>query len=165
MTAASEEWRQISGYEGRYEVSSLGRVRSNASGSWRILRPELDKSGYEKLCLSLDGKRKRCFVHRLVAYTFIGGDGETVNHKDLDKRNNTPANLEWMSRVENLDHALDSGVHTKPRKPVLGVGPSGEGLYLRKINLAPRFGFIPVCITQVVIGKHKTHKGWTWSYA
>jgi hypothetical protein len=113
-----EEWRSIPNYEGIYEVSSLGRVRSidrtttTPDGrSWRtkgrILVQGKTKDGYKKIMLSKSNKVKSFLVHRLVAVCFIDNpEGkETVNHKDGDKSNNTPENLEWMSHKENMNHA------------------------------------------------------------
>ena len=115
---ANEEWRPIKGYEGLYEVSSTGKVRSlgrrifakPGSKTWKfvdidgkIMKQSPNKDGYLRVMLSKNNKRIGYFVHRLGAAAFAGnpnGYGE-VNHKDEDKSNNYMTNLEWCSRRYN----------------------------------------------------------------
>lgn len=99
-----EIWRDIQGYDGLYQVSSWGRVRSWYSC---ILHPEVTKKGYLRVDLyDADGNRKHKKVHRLVANAFIpNSDGKPqVNHKDGNKKNNSVTNLEWVTDAENKDH-------------------------------------------------------------
>lgn len=113
-----EEWRAISEAP-NYEVSSLGRVRSlyrftvSSNGRvsrryGRLLRPALLKSGYFQVVIRGDNNKPmaRC-VHVLVARAFIGepeSEKMQVNHKNLNKQDNTPGNLEYMTQLENLQH-------------------------------------------------------------
>lgn len=106
-----EQWKDVSGYEGRYWVSDYGRVRSQKC----TLRPGPQSKGY--LCVQLyDGsspKRPRSFcVHDLVAAAFIGpkSPGMQVNHKDTVKSNNNVSNLEYMTPLQNVRHARDNGL-------------------------------------------------------
>ena len=117
----NEIWKDVVGYEGHYKVSNLGRVKScervvKRNGSDMKLKGSLIKSrqnstGYLRVSLSLASKRKRHFVHRLVAESFLLNDNERcyVNHKDLDKKNNNVSNLEWCTRSENMQHAKYNG--------------------------------------------------------
>lgn len=100
-----EEWKQVPGYDGNYEVSNWGRVKSyQLDSNGRILVPCKSGRGYYYVELCKDGKRKRCKIHRLVAMTFIPNPGNLpeVNHKDENKRNNYLGNLEWCSQAYNL---------------------------------------------------------------
>lgn len=126
MNEAFEVWKDIVGYEGVYQVSSLGRVRSldrtkkdrwgnNVPLSGRILKQKLNRGGY--YCVHLrTNKESHPTVHRLVALTFIDNpeNKETVNHKDGCKTNNAVENLEWATISENTKHAIENGLYTPP---------------------------------------------------
>lgn len=118
-----EEWRPIEGYEGLYEVSTLGRVRSleridnnNHLVKGRILKPTTDKDGYFRVDLHKEGKVKHFLIHRLVAQTFIPNPERLpiINHKDEDKTNNIvflnpdgsfkESNLEWCTYEYNINY-------------------------------------------------------------
>lgn len=110
----SEEWRPINGFEGLYEISSYGRVKSFKSHpSGKILKTSLDSNGYPKISLSKNGAKKDATVHRLVAETYLPRvDGKTcVNHIDGNKANNRLDNLEWCTYSENIKHALRTGLY------------------------------------------------------
>ena len=107
-----EIWKDIKGYEGLYQVSNFGRVKSLPKlkktptttfiAKERILIPHLCK-GYLRLGLCKDGRSTQYFVHCLVAQSFIGeSNGLTVNHKDENKLNNSVTNLEYMSLSDNI---------------------------------------------------------------
>lgn len=109
-----EEWRDIVGYEGRYAVSNLGRVKSlekivqNYTQKEKILKQSSRKDGYLSVSLSKgDGSNpKFVVVHRLVAMAFIPNPLSLpwVNHIDLNKQNNTVENLEWVTPAQNSEH-------------------------------------------------------------
>lgn len=119
-----EVWKDIQGYEGRYQVSNYGRVKSvarvssqNHSLRERIRKPETDKDGYQIVNLSKDGKVKLYKVHRLVGLAFIDNPHgyDQINHIDGDKANNHMANLEWVSASENIKHAFRTGLKEPTR--------------------------------------------------
>lgn len=105
-----EEWRAVKGYEGIYEVSNTGRVRSlprklkNYCFKGRELKQFTTNSEYCFVGLSLYGKTKTVPVHRLVAEAFVPNPQgkETVNHINENKRDNRAENLEWLSLTENV---------------------------------------------------------------
>lgn len=119
-----EEWKEINGYEGYYEVSNMGNVRTmdriiyKSDGSYQTYKSRPLKVAYNKrnnmyvVYLSLNGKKKCISVHRLVAEAFCYNDNPeiktTVNHIDGDRSNNKANNLEWTSYSENLQHAYDT---------------------------------------------------------
>lgn len=119
-----EKWKEIEGYEGIYEVSTEGRVRSLARkclgrpGFYAerksvFLKPGVSKKGYYRVLLS-NGMRKNISVHRLVALAFVEGRTESknqVNHKNGDKADNTVSNLEWCTVSHNNRHARRMGLN------------------------------------------------------
>ena len=122
-----ERWKQIAGYEGLYEVSNLGRVRSVerlvgakfAGGvsrrQGRILVPVLHSFGYLTVTLSKNDRKKRFTIHRLVATAFLPNplNKPQVNHIDGVPGNAKVTNLEWVTRSENQLHAFRTGLQEK----------------------------------------------------
>ena len=105
-----EEWRDIKGYEGLYQVSNLGRVKSfnykGHKGYEGILKPKLDSRGYDMVGLYRNNKRSFFNIHRLVAQAFIPNPNNLpqVNHKDENKVNNCVSNLEWCTNEYNQNY-------------------------------------------------------------
>lgn len=109
----TEEWRDIAGYEGFYQVSNMGRVRSldrmvKQNGKKDrfckgvVLRPSLNTSGYYRVSLCRNGIHDHQ-IHRLVAAAFIGGNDNTdVDHINFDKKDNRSTNLQYISHIENV---------------------------------------------------------------
>ena len=117
-----EEWRDIDGYEGKYQVSNLGRVRSK----YKILKPNNVK-GYLYVYLRKNNKSKALKVHRLVAEAFLVNEKNKpqVNHIDGNKENNNVNNLEWCTNKENMNHAVRNGLITQYK--------TGEGPLAKKV--------------------------------
>ena len=107
-----EEWRDIEGYEGLYQVSNLGNVRSLRWHTPMILKPSKMGRGYLQCHISYKGKRAYFYVHRAVAKAFVPNESNKpyVNHIDGDKTNNNANNLEWVEPYENTYHAMASGL-------------------------------------------------------
>jgi hypothetical protein len=111
----NEIWKPIPGYESRYEVSNLGRVRSfvtgtGSKGEVHYLSQDIsDKRGYRRVTLCVKRKVKKFLVHRLVATAFIGPPPtpeHDVNHIDYEPSNNHCDNLEWLTTQGNHDHSI-----------------------------------------------------------
>jgi hypothetical protein len=119
LTVDGEEWRDVVSYEGLYQVSNLGRVRSFPRMGSRasILATSLCRFGYPQLHLNSKGKPKMWKVHRLVALAFCKGykPGLTVNHMDGVKTNNKATNLEWLTFSQNTYHAYATGLKTSKK--------------------------------------------------
>lgn len=126
---ADENWRPIPGWEGSYEVSDLGRVRSVARTVHfvdgrvrhypsRLRASHTDGFGYRKVTLKANGRQVRVLVHQAVAAAWIGPrpPGLEVCHGDGDKANNTAHNLRYDTRAANHVDAVRHGTARRPRK-------------------------------------------------
>lgn len=106
-----EEWRDIPGYEGIYQASNLGNIRSNYTklqghptrSKGGILKATSNNNGYLSVALYKDGKKKKYLIHRLIATTFIPNPNNLpqINHKDENRHNNHADNLEWCTARYN----------------------------------------------------------------
>lgn len=114
-----EIWKDIKGYEGKYQISNLGNVRSlydtnQFKKTFRIKKLSLgERSGYKVIALTKNGKRKSFQVHRLVAEAFIPNlqDKPFINHIDENRINNNINNLEWCTQLENVRHSLHKRIN------------------------------------------------------
>ena len=125
-----EKWKDVQGYEGMYQVSNHGRVKSLGQrvaykSRWgtvayrdypaKIMHPTDNGNGYLIVSFRKNGHRKNYYIHRLVAEAFIGTIGDLeINHIDYNTKNNAVANLEIVSRKENVNHSVSN--MRKPRK-------------------------------------------------
>ena len=112
-----EQWKQIQGYEGYYEISNLGNIRSiertvdhngrKVKRKGKMIKPNLNRNGYLTARLCKNGKSTAYLIHRLVAIHFIDNPNNkpVVNHKDFNRQNNNSENLEWTTQKENIEHA------------------------------------------------------------
>lgn len=119
-----EIWKTVDEYEGYYQVSNLGRVKSierivhrikdgqKQTVKERILKPFLGNRGYYTVRLTIDGRGRTVQLHGLVAKAFVQNvhNFPVVNHKDGNKLNNNASNLEWTTQKENIRHAWEIGL-------------------------------------------------------
>ena len=181
-----EIWRDIKDYEGLYQVSNLGRVRSlnyRHIGKVNIRKTSKTRSGYLIVCLYKDGKRKYFSVHRLVAETFIQNllNLPEVNHKDEDKTNNfvgTPendykdGNLEWCDYTYNnkygtrIERYIKTNTNGKKSKQVLQYTLDGDFVQEWPSATEPKrkLGYSQGHISECCRGEVKSYKGYIWRY-
>lgn len=168
-----EVWRDIKNYEGLYQVSNIGRVKSlkrKGRRKERILKLFYSGAGYLNVCLS-DGIRgqKWYYIHRLVGETFLpkpeGKDD--INHKDEDKTNNSIWNLEWVSRKENCNFGTRNERIAKANSKLVAQYAK-NGTFIKvwpsAAEVKRQLGFDKSSITQVANGKRKTANGYVWKY-
>ena len=170
---ASEEWRPVIGFEHCYAVSNLGRIKRTVGGrgsvAGRILRqaPSGRFGGYRSICLYNNRVQHHFMVHRLVAEAFIGPipAGCQINHKDGNKLNNTPENLEIVTPAENMTHASRTGLlatgerrsDTKLRDAdVLRIRYELFGAYTQE-EIGAMFSVTRKCITHLLYGRTYKH--------
>ena len=148
-----EEWKDVVGYEGVYEVSNYGRVRTNKNKTtytsrhgirhWkqRILKEKAKTNRDVRISLWKNGKSKDYLVHRLVAEAFIPNPDNkpTVNHIDGNPRNNYVENLEWTTYRENNNHAFDNHLMPTAHPVTLVNQVSGEKMYFRSLSKASEY--------------------------
>ena len=134
----NEIWKDCVGYEGRYQVSNLGNVRSiaNNKGTYQerlLSQRQTTTSDYLYVNFTVKDVPTRHSVHRLVAKAFIANPSNkaTVNHIDGNKLNNNVCNLEWNTYSENLKHAFATGLN-KPSRSALGrkLGNNTKNIYV-----------------------------------
>ena len=186
-----EVWKDIEGYEGIYQVSNLGRVRSldrlvpaacalskgnkvvNYLRKGVIKKQHIaGKSGYQYVGLSIGDKPKYYSVHRLVAKAFIPNPDNLpeVNHIDEDHLNNQADNLEWVTHIQNEHHGtkIERAARTRDRRPVEALNEKGEVVasYDRIADAAKALGISISTIWQVCnkIRNYKTAGGYRWRY-
>lgn len=171
----SESWKPIPGFEGRYDASSFGRIRSYQRHRFNeviphILVPCERKKGYLQLCLLKGGKQYSCAVHRLVAMTFIPNpeNKPQVNHIDLNKRNNNIGNLEWCDGKENIRHARRNGIVFN-RNASKAISKPVQCLETKTVfqsarDAARKMNLSYVGIGKVCLGKCKTTRGYHFRF-
>ena len=171
-----ELWKDIKGYEGLYQVSNLGRVKSlnkNKVGRYstylkkgKILSCNYNHNRYGKITLYKNGKHKEKRVHRLVAEAFIPNPDNKpqVNHIDNNSKNNKVENLEWVTVKENVQHAYKIGATktSKIRQYNLSGKVVKEWNSQKEASLKTKINKNSIC--ECCKGKRKTAGGYIWKY-
>ena len=175
-------------YEGLYKVSNLGKILSlnyRRTGKAKLRKPGTNSDGYFQVQLSKNKERKNCYVHRLVAETFLPNPDNLpeVNHKDEDKTNNfvflnedgtvnkKKSNLEWKTPKENSNHGTrneriaKANTNGKLSKRVLQLSLSGELICeYPSTRECERNGFDHGAVAKCCRGEKPQYKGFIWKY-
>lgn len=155
----------VEGYEGLYEVSDLGRVRSLKYGEKRFLKPDVTKKGYLRVSLCKGGKQKWFKVHRLVAQAFVPNIFKLneVNHINENKKDNRAENLMWCDTKENCNWGTRN---KRISKPILQFSKTGELIreWKSAIEVKRVLGFCQSSISKCCSGKLKSAYGFIWEY-
>lgn len=164
-----EIWCPIKGFEGLYEVSDKGRVKSIGYGKERILKPRRNTRGYLRVNIYKNGEQKTYLVHRLVAKTFTPNPHNLpeVNHKDENKENNSVQNLEWCSEKYNSNFgSRNQRIADKKSKPVLQYTKSGEFVkeWKSAVDVQRNLKYSQGNISSCCNGKLKSAYGFIWKY-
>lgn len=174
-------WKAVKGYEGLYEVSNRGQVRSLDiytpcfNGTMRLRKGRIkpiytNNRGYQNVALCHNGKTNRILLHRIVAEAFIPNPDNKaqVNHIDGDVCNNNVENLEWVTDNENKAHSnIDCGGTQRPQKPVLVRElKSNATTYFKGLREAERtLSLDHKSALNVIQGKQRQTKGYVLCYA
>lgn len=166
-----EAWKPIKGYEGYYEVSDLGRIRSlnyNHTREVAIMTPWASPKGYQCIHLCKNGVTRSYRVSRLVAEAFIPNPENKlyVDHIDTNRRNNQVENLRWCTQSENQRNEISRKRYGESKsKPVVQMTISGEIIKVWPSAFeAERNGFNRDLIRAAIVGRIKTHFGYKWKY-
>ena len=176
----NEEWRDVVGYEGLYQVSDQGRVKSleRKLPHWRggeriqkerILKPKIDRDGYLQLNLYAGGKRKTLTVHRLVCQAFHENPDNKpqINHINEDKTDNRACNLEWCTCKQNINHgSRNERLGKALEKPIGQYKLDGQliKVWPSTAIVERQTGFSRGSIWGVANGRHKQAYGYIWKY-
>lgn len=158
---SQEKWKSVQSYNGKYLISSQGRIKSLYKK--RLLRPHVGKDGYVRIVLWKEGKQTIAYIHRLVASAFVPNphNFQEINHIDGNKQNNSPQNLEWVTRSENVKHAI------KKLGKNIGIAPTPvlckeTGEVFASQMEASRRKKIPQGNISISIKKERSVGGLTW---
>ena len=183
----SEIWKDVAGYEGFYQVSNKGNVRSVARKDsigrkcgGRVRKPMYHRHGYLQVDMYKNGKVKRKYIHRLVAESFIPNPKGflEINHKDESKSNNRVENLEWCTREHNMNHGtlIERSSQARSKKVKAINIKTGEVLTFNSTREAGRKGYSYENVAKACRGTYKgkngkliggdgrKYKGYVWSY-
>lgn len=174
-----EIWKDVVGFEGLYQVSNFGNVKSlnyRRHGFPKNLTPKVNNSGRLWVELANCGNKKQFLVHRLVANAFIPNPNgfKEINHKDENPRNNNAENLEWCSRKYNVSyyykrhpHGSDNRVGSLKELKINQI--SKDGIILNRWNnsreIYIKTGMSDWSISECCRGNRKTAYGYIWQYA
>lgn len=163
-------WYKIENFN--YEINKMGHIKALRTN--KLIRP-YESNGYWKVDLYKDAERRKVYVHQIICETFHKDtffDGAIVNHKDGDRKNNTPENLEWATYSSNNRHAYETlgRIHISPKR-----GDSPHAKAIVKMDMDGNELESYSCITDAALiyggqverclsGRNKTAYGFKWAY-
>ena len=158
----NEKWKDIEGYTGLYQISTLGNIKNTRSGN--LLRPQ-NARGYLRVKLHKHGEFDNIPVHRLVAQAFIPNpeNKPQVNHIDEDKTNNTVDNLEWVTAKETCNYGTRNERVSKSKYKA--VECSNGIIYESMLRASQELNIPPAHISRVCRGLRKSTRGYSFKYA
>lgn len=172
-----ENWKDIEGYEGRYQISNYGRVRSlprkvrfgnqTRLVGGKILKHKVKRGGYAFIQLRIDLKERDFHIHRLVAKSFVKGyqEGLDVNHIDGNKLNNKATNLEWCTRKQNIFHSIYILKQSRRCKAVQSHDDNGRiHRYVSITDASRQTGISHKRIANCLKQENSTVGGLKWNY-
>lgn len=169
-----EIFRDVKGYEGLYQISNLGNIKSlqksrRLNKKERLLTPYKNKNGYLWVVLSKDKKLKRYSIHRLVASAFIDNPNNypQVNHKDENKSNNRVSNLEWCDCKYNNGYGTKKERLSKIKsKPILQYSKQGDFIkrWNNTLEIERELNIYHNLISKCCKGQFKNAGGYVWKY-
>ena len=184
---STEIWRDVVGYEGYYQVSNQGNVRTlprtierrnntDLSLKGRICSQTLSDKGYYTVGLCMNNKVKRVYVHKLVAISFIDNPQNLreINHIDENPKNNKVENLEWCTHRYNMNHGT---IRERITKKLLNREDHSipvcqytlDGIFINEYpsmtEAARQNDILESGVSGACCGKRKTYKGFIWKYA
>lgn len=167
-----EIWKDIKGYEGLYQISNLGEIKSlnyRQTGKEKIMKPYKANNGYLKIGLNKNGIRKIMYIHRLVAETFIPNlnNYTEINHNDENKENNEVNNLKWCNHKYNINYGTRIERFKKSKsRSVIQLSLSGE-VIKKWSSIKEASKAVNCCdshISKCCKGKYKSAGGYKWKY-
>ncbi len=147
-----------------YTTTLCGKIVSKKNRKTRILKPTLNRDGYQMVVLMISGKRHYKSVHRLIAESFISNpeNKPTVNHKNGVKTDNRVSNLEWCTQSENVRHAVDTGLKVSSKGEKHGSSKLTEYqvLLIKADNRTQKEIALDYGVHQQQISRIKNNKLW-----
>ena len=174
----AEQWKNVKGFEGHYQVSDLGRIRSvekivmqynpqlnkkvPVKYNGRVIKTEVMKDGYRRATLSVGNVQHRIPVHRIVAETFIPNDDNKphVHHKNHTRHDNRLANLEWVTPIENETYKW-----AEKQPKIQAISPDGSvSEYFTQMECVRSLKINRNGVRRCLVGETESYKGYRFSY-
>lgn len=164
-----EIWKPVKNFEGLYEISNVGNIKSLLFNREKILKPAINSSGYYSIVLYKNKIKSSHTIHRLVADAFIENkyNCPLINHKNEIKTDNNVSNLEWCDvKYNNNFGTRNSKISNSLSNKIIQLDKNGNVVNIFKNSVsAKEFGFDHSSIIKCCHGKRNTHKGYAWRFA